>query len=127
MKEQIGGNRMRGIGVWMWVALVSLAFLVLRADVVAQTASGSITGSVIDSAKSTVSGATVTVTNERTGEIRTITSNADGIFVATPLQPSVYTIRVTKDGFATAKESGVQVTVGLEVHREFALQVASVT
>jgi Carboxypeptidase regulatory-like domain len=126
MKWQLGGNRMRGIRVWMWVALVSLAPLVLSVDAVAQTASGSITGSVLDSAKSAVSGASVTVTNERTGESRTTTSNADGIFVVTPLQPSVYTIRVSKDGFSAAREMGVQVTVGLEVHRDFALQVASV-
>jgi hypothetical protein len=113
--------------IYFHIAVILISFVGIAADTLAQVDSGSMTGNVVDSAKAAVAGATVTVTNERTGEGRTATTNAEGIFVAAPLQPSVYTIRVTKDGFAAARETGVQVTVGLQVHRDFALELAAVT
>jgi len=118
---------MRAIRLWTRVAVVLLSLVGLAGGAFAQVDSGSITGTVLDPAKAAVVGVDVTVTNERTGEERKVTTNADGSFAASPLHPSVYTINVAKDGFATAKQTGVQITVGLEIHRDFTLQVASVS
>ena len=44
----------------------------------AQGTEGRFTGTVVDSSGSAVPGATVVVKNERTGEARTVTANAQG-------------------------------------------------
>jgi hypothetical protein len=118
---------MKAMFSWMAVAVVLLSLGGLAPDTFAQIDGGSITGTVVDPAKAAVVGADVVVTNERTGEERKATTNGDGIFVVSPLHPSFYTIIVSKDGFASAKQTGVQITVGLEIHRDFALRVAAVS
>jgi Carboxypeptidase regulatory-like domain len=107
------------------VASIFLFLLGLVSSVRAQVSSGSITGFVQDPNKGAVMGATVTATNERTAEERKATTGPDGLYVIAPLQPSTYTVSVSKDGFATVKTTGVQVKVGLEAHQDFALQLAA--
>src|SRR5262249_5191676 len=68
----------------------------------------------------------VTIKNERTAEIREVETTEDGAYMVTALLPSFYSVEVTKSGFSSATVSGVQVTVGQEIHRNFTLQVASV-
>ena len=109
------------------VAVVVLCIAGGAAGAFSQVDSGRITGTVQDPSKAAIMGATVVVTNERTGEEHTYTTSADGSFLASPLQPSFYTIAVSKDGFASAKITGVQVTVGQEIHRDFMLQVATLS
>jgi hypothetical protein len=118
---------MKAMFSWMGVAVVFLSFAGLASDSFAQIDGGSITGMVVDPNKAAVVGAEVTVTNERTGEERKTTTTGDGVFVVSPLRASIYTIVVSKAGFASAKEMGVQVTVGLQIHRDFALQLAAVS
>jgi hypothetical protein len=91
----------------------------------AQVNQGRITGLVQDESQGAIPGASVTVTNDRTGEMRTTTTNQDGTFLVTALPPSTYTIRVTKDQFTTGEATNVQVTVGQQIRREFTLRVAS--
>src|ERR1700730_6933259 len=107
------------------VCILLLVTLALGVSASAQTDSGSIAGVVQDPEKGAVVSATVSVTDDRTGEERKVTTNSDGSFVVSPLRPSVYTIEVTKDGFASAKATGVRVTVGLEIRRDITLQLAS--
>jgi hypothetical protein len=93
----------------------------------AQVDSGRIIGQVLDSKNASIAGATITVVNERTSEARTTTSNTDGSFQIAALRPSFYTIKVTADQFASAEQTAVQLTVGQEIHRNFIMQLASVT
>ena len=50
-------------------------------------------GTVLDQTGAIVPGATVTAKNERTGEERMSTANADGRYVIANLKPSRYTLR----------------------------------
>ena len=54
---------------------------------------GRFVGVVLDPSGAVIPGATVIVKNERTGEERSVMSNAEGRYVVTNLRPSVYTIR----------------------------------
>src|SRR5206468_11349842 len=56
-------------------------------------------GTVLDQTGAFVPGATVTVKNQRTGEERTVTTTAQGLYVVSNLKPSVYTIRATFGSF----------------------------
>jgi len=71
-------------------------------------AGGRFAGTVLDSSGAFVPGATVTVKNEKTGEQRTATSSAQGIYVVTNLKPSTYTIRAKSGDFAPVEFTGMQ-------------------
>jgi hypothetical protein len=66
---------------------------------VAQNVSGSIAGTVVDPQGQVVPGATVSVINESTGDPRVAVTDGRGNFVAAPLQPGTYTVRIEIAGF----------------------------
>ena len=88
---------------------------------------GSFSGTVVDPSGSSVSGATVVARNERTGEERVVVANAEGRYVLTGLRPSVYTIKVTFQGFAPVEYTGVQLAAAQEFPLDLTLQAAGVT
>src|ERR1700736_2772111 len=104
----------------MLLAVMCLSGTLNRAF--AQADSGRIIGQVLDAKNASIAGATVTAVNERTNEERTTTSNPDGTYQIVGLRPSLYTIKVAADQFAPAQETGLQLTVGQEVHRNFTMQ-----
>src|SRR5690348_8371494 len=75
--------------------------LVMSFAVMAQTPTGTISGSVTDESGAVVPNATVTVTNKTTGFTRTMTTNAEGLFSAPALQAGDYEVRVEMQGFRT--------------------------
>src|SRR6185295_2895307 len=65
--------------------------------------------------------------NEKTGEERTVTSNAQGRYVVTGLKPAQYTIRVTFSGFAPLEYTGMSLAAAQEFSLDLALQPSGVT
>src|SRR5438105_12554934 len=91
---------------------------------VAQTTSGIITGSVVDSSSLPVSDATVTLKNEQTNERRTTQSNADGTFTFAAVLPGRYTIAVELAGFKRLEKSNLNITASERLPAgQFALEV----
>jgi len=76
--------------------LACLSFLVTAAH--AQYRAG-IQGVVLDSQGASVPGATVTLTNKETNQIRTATADRGGAYTFTNLAPSHYSMTVEKAGF----------------------------
>src|SRR5262245_3862475 len=110
---------------WKW--LTTFLFVLTSAgSAFAQVDQGKIAGSVRDQSGAFVAGATVTVKNERTGEQRTVTSEASGGFLVANLKPSNYTIRVTKDGFAAVEYTEMPLAVGQELVLDFEFKPAGV-
>src|SRR6202158_4265953 len=93
----------------------------------AQTDTGRIIGQVLDAKGASIAGATITAKNEATNEERSATSGTDGTYQILALQPSLYTLKVTADQFAPAQETGLQLTVGQEVHRNFTMQLGTLS
>jgi len=108
------------------LTLVALAWLTSVLPASAQ-ADGRFAGTVLDSSGAFVPGATVTVKNEKTGEERTATSSAQGIYVVTNLKPSHYTIRVKSGDFAPLEYTGMQLLAGQEFHLDLELKPAGVS
>ena len=79
---------------------------------VAAQSDGRITGTVADANGAVIVGASVTVTNESTGEARTVTAKDDGTFTVLALKPTLYTITASANNFETSKKTGVAVLVG---------------
>jgi hypothetical protein len=78
----------------------------------AQLAGASLSGQVSDPSGAVVVAANIVIKNNATGEVRTVTTNAKGLYSAQNLPPSIYSISVSAPGFATHLEQGVELTVG---------------
>jgi hypothetical protein len=94
--------------------LFAVALLGLPGLALAQIDQARITGVVRDQNGAVVPGATITIRNERTGDIRTTASKEDGSFAIVNLKPSLYTIQVTAANFAKSEYTSVEVVVGQE-------------
>ena len=94
---------------------------------VAQSERGAITGEVHDSSGASVQGARVVITNSTTGVASDALSNATGEYTVPSLQPSVYTVRVEKQGFRPMEVKGLTVAAGTTVRADLKLEVGSST
>ena len=88
---------------------------------------GRFVGVVLDPSGAVVPGATVIVKNERTGEERSVKSNAEGRYIVSNLRPSVYTIRVTFGDLAPLEFTGLQLVAAQEFPLDLSLTPAGVS
>ncbi len=95
----------------------------LHAQVVGATLSGTIT----DQSGGVLPKAEVSIRNTATGDTRTVSTNADGIYSAPNLQPGIYNITVSAPGFSKAVQSGVTLTVGASQVLNLTMQVGQAT
>src|SRR6185436_15239208 len=107
------------------IAAVALV-LSLPALAAAQT-EGRFLGAVLDPSGAVVAGATVTIKNERTGVVRTVTTDAGGRYLVTALPPSMYTISVKAANFAPLEYPGMQLVAAQEFALDLNLQAAGVS
>src|SRR2546428_900802 len=92
--------------------LVALGVFLLAGVAQAQTITGSITGTVVDSSGAIVAGSKVTVTNEATGAGRTLTTTDNGGFIFTNLVPMTYSVKVELPRFRPVTRTGLTLTAG---------------
>ena len=83
--------------------VVPLLFLLLAvvAPVQAQTPSGEISGTIVDSSGLPVPGVTVTVTNKATNVARAVQTNETGLYVISAIPPGTYDLKAELAGFRT--------------------------
>jgi len=78
----------------------------------AQTAAtGALQGTVTDATGAVVPGATVTLTSTTTGQVRTATTGADGVYRFPLLPPGTYNLKFVANGFKGAEATGLNVNV----------------
>jgi hypothetical protein len=94
---------------------------------IAQTFTGTITGTVTDPAGAVVPGAVLTVTNLETNESRRLTSNEAGLFNFTALSPGRYRFEVERPGFKRFVQEPVELRVQQSVTLSPALEVGQST
>src|SRR4051794_15456786 len=82
--------------------------------VFAQADAGRILGIVTDASGAVIPAAPITVLNEKTGQSRKLTSNEQGHYLVTPLQPSTYSLTVEVPGMAKAEYTSISLQVGQE-------------
>ncbi len=92
------------------------------ADVSAQVTTGSMRGSVVDSAGNPIQSARVTATHTPSGTIYQSTTRADGGFIIPGLRVGgPYTVEATRIGFARQSRSGLNVGLGVSTDVTFRL------
>ena len=110
------------------VARLSLLLTVaLAAPAWSQVQSGRIVGTVRDAQQATAPNATVTVTSSATGQSLNVTTNDNGDYVVTPVNPGVYRVTVALAGFQTAVVNAVEVPVAQSVRVDVELTIGGVT
>ncbi len=102
-------------------SLLSLAFCLLALlithrssliTVAAQSATATLSGTVVDQNGAVIPGVSITVLNAGTSLQREATSNDQGDFVVPLLPPGTYQIRARRDGFAQLEIPNVVLNVG---------------
>ena len=68
---------------------------------------GTINGTVTDPSGAAIPGATVKVTEVATGQVRMVTSGADGFYNLTALKPTAYKLDVDQNGFKGFEQTNV--------------------
>jgi uncharacterized surface anchored protein len=99
---------------WFSILAAAALFVCLTGSAVAQEVTGSIVGTVRDSAGAVVAGATVTITDPAKANlvVRTITTNDNGEFSAPNLPVSLYNLTAEAPNFKKAVTSGLKVDIG---------------
>lgn len=90
----------------------------------AQGPAGTIEGTVTDASGAVVPNATVTITNKATGVVRTVITNASGLYSAPALPAGDYTVKTELTGFRT-QVSEATLQVGGDVTVNAALSVGT--
>ncbi len=107
------------------ISAILLVIISLFINTQAQ-ADGRITGTVSDANGAVVPGASVTVTSDVTGEMRTVTAKEDGSFLVVALKPAKYTVSASGSTFETTKVK-VDVLVGQQASLDIVLQAKGVS
>ncbi len=106
--------------------IAAIAVMLSLSAVVNAQNDGRFAGTVLDPSGATVAGATVTVKNERTGAIKTVTTDGGGRYLVTGLAPSTYTIAVKAGNFAPLEYTNMQLVASQEFAIDLNLQAAGV-
>ena len=103
----------------------TVCVLLLGSVAYAQVAS--LTGRVTDATGAVMPGAQVTAKSTGTGISTTTETTADGYYTLPALQPGVYEVSVTRQGFKPVKQTGLELTVQQVARLDITLQVGQVS
>lgn len=92
-----------------------------------QADQGTITGVIKDSSGAAIPNAQVTLTNVGTNLALQATSNADGIFIFSPVKIGDYSLSVTASGFATVVEEHLHLNLQQRLNLPITLKAGGVT
>lgn len=104
-----------------------LLSLLAAQNVRAQVDQATITGTVTDIKGGVIQKATVTITNLDTQFQLTRTTDANGVYVFSPIKIGRYSVSASAEGFATEVRDSVQVNVGDRVGVNFSLKPGSIS
>jgi hypothetical protein len=97
----------------------------MTGSLLAQTPTGSVSGSVADSTGAIVVGAKVRITNAGTQQSQTADSNATGSYIFPIIAAGDYVLEAEAAGFKTDRRTGIKVDVNQNARIDFVLQVGS--
>ncbi|MDX2029624.1 MAG: TonB-dependent receptor [Blastocatellia bacterium] len=93
----------------------------------AQVLYGSVVGNVADQNGAVIAGATVTLTNKGTGQVREASTNAEGEYSINNVLPGTYDVKVTKQGFTTYTKTDQIISANNVTRVDLALKIGNVS
>jgi hypothetical protein len=109
------------------VLCVAVVFVLSAVPVFGQGPVAEVNGSAADQTGAALPGATITITEETTGLMRTAVANESGRFVIPAVTPGRYTMRAELPGFQTQTRTGITVLIGQAVTLNFTLPIGTLT
>src|SRR5579859_4055835 len=100
--------------LWLsaWTLSILAALFLTIPNATAQSSSATFNGTVLDASSAVVPGASVILKNQASGDERTVTSNGEGFFNFAAVPPGTYTVKVTRQGFATWEARDISISSG---------------
>lgn len=112
---------------WGSAALLVALPAIFSQPAAAQVLYGTLVGTIEDSSRAIIAGATVTVSSESIGQSRQITTDTQGRFQVVNLLPGLYEISVRSAGFRLFRQTNVEITINTVTRVDVQLQVGEVT
>ncbi len=109
------------------LCVVVLLLLGFSQTTFAQDITARIDGQVTDPAGAVVTSATITLTNTRTGDVRTIMSDDNGSYTLTQIQPGTYDLSVRAQGFKEYLSKAMELSVNDRKTINVPLETGAVT
>ena len=109
-----------------WILATGLSCC-LAMGVFAQSNRGRISGQVTDSSGGAIAGAKVTIENTGTHVVRTLQTNTQGDYVATDIEPGIYSVKAEAGNFKSVVRENVQLEVANELKIDFQLQPGAIS
>jgi hypothetical protein len=114
-------------GAALGAFLVAGVFLLVPCRAVAQSTLAVVYGTVYDEQRSVIPGATITLKNIDTGQVRVVLSDGTGNFRLVGLPPGRYEMATSLARFVTDVQSDLQLTISAEAERDVILTVEGVS
>ena len=108
------------------IYIVFIFSMLLSGIIHAQTVSARLSGTVADTQGAVLANVSVTVTNQATGAVRKLTTDAGGRYEANSLQPGPYIISAEMSGFTSKTITGITLNVGDVKDLPISLEIGSV-
>jgi len=109
------------------LCIVILVLMGFASNTFAQDITARIDGQVTDPAGAVVLSATITLTNTKTGEVRTVQSNDTGGYTITQIQPGTYDLSVRAQGFKEYLSKGLEISVNDRKTINIPLETGAIT
>jgi hypothetical protein len=106
---------------------LTLCFVVFAQNTWAQGTTGSVVGTITDTTGSVIPNATVTLSNNATGEKRTAMTTDSGDYQFLSILPGEYTLTVEAQGFRRYSHNPVEVQVALATRENVNMSVGTAT
>ncbi len=92
-----------------------------------QSTTGEIHGNVTDPSGAAIPGAEITVTNENTGETKSVQAGAAGDYILPLLQPGQYRLTAQTEGFRTFERPGLTLSAVQSMRVDLELEIGQLT
>src|SRR4051812_9566259 len=106
--------------------LAALLVWMLALSALAQSNTGTLVGTV-SGPDGVIPGATITLTDSKTGKERTTTSGGEGSFSIPQLDPVTYNLKITAQGFKTYSATDIKIDVGREYSLKPTLEIGNIS
>src|SRR5512132_3241839 len=109
------------------VPLTALCAGLFAFSAYAQEYRATMLGQVLDASKAAVPNATVKATKQDTNVAKETVTNEQGIYSIIGLDPGVYTVSVSAQGFQTARRADIVLQVAEKLNLPISLEVGAMT
>lgn len=111
--------------LWTLSFAICIMFLLIFPHAASGQSTANLQGTVTDESNAAIPGATITMRNNATGDVRTLKTDGSGDYQAPSLPPGQYTVEASASGFQTKQAQGVVLNVSTTVSLNFSLGVAA--